>query len=222
MKLRINVQNVPLESVYPNGWNPNQQSDFIFEKELLSIETHGFLDPILVREKDGRFEIIDGEHRWKAATKLGSSEIAVNNLGEVSDQDAKQLTILMNEIRGRADSGLLSNLLKDLEQTMSLEGLQTALPFTKVEIENYLATANIDFAALSARESASKEEPASEPFRTVSFVLPESVADQLEAQVDRFKRALGSPGENVRKASHVKPVECMVQHLAQIPDNQLV
>jgi hypothetical protein len=165
MELKINVQEVPIDSLKPNPWNPNKQTDFIFEKEKMSIKTHGFIDPILVREKDGDLEIIDGEHRFRAARSLGFEKISVNNLGEVSDPVAKQLTIIMNETRGRADADMMSKLLKDIEQSVGLDHMIEVLPYTPTEIEAFTAEASVDWNEISPSlsQSAPLETAGSDP-----------------------------------------------------------
>lgn len=183
----------------------------MYEKELKSITKNGFLVPILVREKDDAFEIIDGEHRWKAGKALGMSEIPVNNLGVVKDSDAKTLTVLLNEIRGKAESGLMADLMKDLEGELGRLNLEDIMPFASFELDNLLDTAGLDFDI--------KDDPDggldAEGFRRVSYNLPEGVADQLEAQVKRFKQWL-HPDDNPKDVSPVQAIEAMCQHLSQI------
>src|SRR5438045_6741 len=70
---------VPVDAIEPNPWNPNAMDKAMFEKELASIRKYGFVDPLTVREVDfighRHYEIIDGEHRWKAAKQLGYAEL---------------------------------------------------------------------------------------------------------------------------------------------------
>ncbi|HVY86308.1 MAG TPA: ParB/RepB/Spo0J family partition protein [Caulobacterales bacterium] len=70
--------------------NPNQPRKHFDEAELSeladSIRTHGVLQPILVRPiADGRFEIVAGERRWRAAQRAGLHSIpaVVRELDEV-------------------------------------------------------------------------------------------------------------------------------------------
>lgn len=67
----LNAEWVALNTIEPNPWNPNVQSEFIFEKTVASILEHGFVDPIKVRSiGEHHYEIIDGEHRWKVAKHI--------------------------------------------------------------------------------------------------------------------------------------------------------
>lgn len=222
--VKINLISVPAIKLLPNPWNPNEQTDFIFEKERNSIRTHGFIDPILVRElDDGQFEIIDGEHRWKAAQLEGMTEIPCNNLGQVADSAAKQLTIIMNETRGEARRDKLSELLKDLASEVGMASLYESLPYQMTEIDALVNSQPIDWDQIgddsNSLGSASVE--GQDDFETVTLRLPEGVAAQLNAQIDRFKKAL-HPNEKPSACSPVQAIEAMCQHLAQIEDSELL
>ncbi|WP_133580922.1 nucleoid occlusion protein [Aureibacillus halotolerans] len=71
------VRQIPVESIVPNQFQP--RTVFIDEKiiELAqTIHTHGIIQPIVVRPMaDDRFEIIAGERRWRAVSKLGWTEV---------------------------------------------------------------------------------------------------------------------------------------------------
>lgn len=68
---------LPVASIQPNAKQPRQ----VFDEEALaelkaSIQEVGFLQPIVVREvDDGRYEIVMGERRWRAAQAVGRDSI---------------------------------------------------------------------------------------------------------------------------------------------------
>jgi ParB family chromosome partitioning protein len=66
------VKKISVEEIVPNRFQP--RTVFVDEKieELsLTIRTHGIIQPIVVRQVDGRYEIIAGERRFRAVKKLG-------------------------------------------------------------------------------------------------------------------------------------------------------
>jgi hypothetical protein len=217
-QIKDKISRVSVDKIFPNPWNPNKQSDFVYEKERNSIRKFGFLDPVLVRSIPEGYEIIDGEHRWRAAQEEGLTEIPVNDLGKVSDSVAKQLTIIMNETRGRADYTELGKLMQDINADVKLEELLEVMPFVDSEMDAFLHPEKVASPADHGGASASSSD---EGFRTVAFKLPESIAEQLEQQVTRFKQHL-HPGEDPEDVSYVSAVEAIIQHVAQIPDDQLV
>jgi len=143
---------VPIDHVIPNRWNPNVQSDFMIEKGKKAVQEFGFLGAILVRETAGVYEIIDGEHRWRYLKELGSKEIPVESLGEISETNAKTLTILMNRLRGEDDIEKRSAILNELNK-----GQLALLPFTEEEIENEKKLFHFDFSQFDNQEEVKEK-----------------------------------------------------------------
>jgi ParB family transcriptional regulator, chromosome partitioning protein len=66
------------------------------EQLMRSIDQHGILEPLLVRPlKINQYELVAGERRYRAAVKLGLSEVPVV-IRQLSDQDAIQLALIEN------------------------------------------------------------------------------------------------------------------------------
>ncbi len=88
---------VPIEFVSRNPRNPRKAFN---EEELrdlaASIRQHGIVQPVVVRTLEGgRYEIIAGERRWRAAQLAGLSEIPVI-VRDVDDRTALELAIVEN------------------------------------------------------------------------------------------------------------------------------
>jgi ParB family chromosome partitioning protein len=71
-----------------------------FEEEAMeslseSLETHGLLQPIVVRKVDDRYELIAGERRLRAAQKAGWSDVPAN-IVEADDRASAELAIVEN------------------------------------------------------------------------------------------------------------------------------
>jgi ParB family chromosome partitioning protein len=68
---------LPVSSIEPNAKQPRHVFDEEALEELkISIQEVGFLQPIVVREiGDGRYEIVMGERRWRAAQAVGKESI---------------------------------------------------------------------------------------------------------------------------------------------------
>ncbi len=179
-------QRVPIEALQPNKWNPNRMDEFMYEKELSSMRAFGFVDPITVRQlADGLFEILDGEHRWRAAQDLGMKMVPIWNLGNVPDATAKQLTIVLNETRGRSDNDKLSALLKDLLESESRADLMENLPFD-AERFRALTGSDFDWAQLDMDE---EELPEAEQSHWVERIyrMPLEAAQVLDQALAKIK-----------------------------------
>lgn len=75
-----------------------------FQALVTAMREQGYvLQPILVRPHpvlEGRYQIIDGEHRWKAAMENGFQEIPIIVVEESNERRAKLRTLAMNNIHG--------------------------------------------------------------------------------------------------------------------------
>lgn len=182
----LSIQHVPLDKIVPNPWNPNKQNKRQFEAEVESIADNGFIAPILVRKLGMRFEIIDGEHRWKALSKIAEDGIQgkgnIPSLVEsltipaivltVDETQAKKLTIIMNETRGTADIGELTKLLQDLATNLG-DDLLTGLPYTQSQLEELM---NMGGDALDEMNKSMDEQEAPEGFKVIAVLNEEDEA----------------------------------------------
>jgi len=94
---RGDVQELRLEAIVPNRFQPRQQfSEVELEELTASLKQNGLLQPILVRRKgDGIFELIAGERRLRAAKLAGMQNIQVI-VRNVSDQESMVLALVEN------------------------------------------------------------------------------------------------------------------------------
>ena len=87
---------VPLEAVDANPFQPRKRFDDDRLKELAeSIRADGVLQPVVVRRKGTRYELVMGERRLQAARLAGVPTIPVV-VREVRDADALRLAIVEN------------------------------------------------------------------------------------------------------------------------------
>lgn len=187
--IKADISIIPIDQLEPNPWNPNKQSDFIYEKEKNSIQTFGFIDPVTVRliEKD-KFQIIDGFHRWKAAKDLGYLKIPINDLGRIPDGKAKQLTIILNELRGEYDPLKLAEIVKELSQDGGIDELIQNLPFTEQEIQNLIKVT--DFNWNQFKPGAEAESSGDDEWITLEFRVSKSQGDVINQAIDRIVKGL--------------------------------
>lgn len=90
------VSYLKTDSIKDNAFQPRTHYDDIKLDELkASIREKGVLQPILVRRKDGAYEVVAGERRLKAARALNMSEIPAI-VKEVTDQEALVLALVEN------------------------------------------------------------------------------------------------------------------------------
>ncbi len=87
---------VKLTAVEPNRDQPRKNFDEDALLELAeSIKQFGLLQPILVQERDGYYEIIAGERRWRAAKIAGLKEVPVI-IKNLTDQEIVEISLIEN------------------------------------------------------------------------------------------------------------------------------
>lgn len=82
--------------IEPNKEQPRKE----FDPDLLnrlaeSITKHGVIQPLTVREKNGAYQIVAGERRWRAAKIAGLTEVPVRIM-ELSDSETAQIALIEN------------------------------------------------------------------------------------------------------------------------------
>jgi len=88
------IRQININKIAPN---PHQARSELGEmKDLInSIKEKGILEPILVRPKNGDYEIIAGERRYMASKRIGLSEIPCIVMN-VNDMEAMEISLIEN------------------------------------------------------------------------------------------------------------------------------
>ena len=122
------VRRVPIGALVANRQNPRRDFDPDQLEELTSsIREKGIMQPLLVRPSGGeagRYELIAGERRWRAAQRAGLSDVPVI-VREVDDKEALELAIIENV--QRAD-------LNPLEEAMGYGQLMEQFAYTQQDL----------------------------------------------------------------------------------------
>lgn len=88
---------VPLSAIEPNKDQPRREFDEEKLQQLAdSISRYGVLQPLLVRDMgNGRYQLLAGERRWRAARLAGLTELPVQ-LKELEDQGVLEVALIEN------------------------------------------------------------------------------------------------------------------------------
>lgn len=85
-----------LDDIIPNRFQPRIVFDEKALKELaVSIREHGVIQPIIVRNVNGKYEIIAGERRYKASALAGLTKIPAI-IRELDDKESSKVALLEN------------------------------------------------------------------------------------------------------------------------------
>jgi len=183
---KLEVVYIRVDQLVPNPWNPNKMSDEMLRKEIDSIKEFGFVDPIHCRGMGEFVQIIDGEHRWKAAKAIGMEEIPVILL-EVDDTVAEQLTIVLNDLRGKPDEEKLAALVRDLSTRRSMLDLERVLPYKREKLAEMIAERRADFDWDALKRPKIEEKPEVQQWVERIYRLPLEAAKVIDEALAKVK-----------------------------------
>lgn len=86
---------VPIEDLDANPGQPRQEIGDLTEL-VASIREKGVLEPLLVRPFGGRFQIIAGERRYRAAVEAGLAEVPCVVREGVTDAEVMEIALIEN------------------------------------------------------------------------------------------------------------------------------
>lgn len=149
------VLEVEVHRIQPNPRQPRARFD---EKTLadlaLSIRSNGVLQPILVRPSDGKYEIIAGERRWRAAQKAGLQRVPVL-IREAADAQILELALVENiqreDLNPVDEARAYQMLVEDLD--LSQEEVARRVGKERATVANTLRLLHLPQLALRALEA---------------------------------------------------------------------
>ena len=116
------LRKLPIEMVVRNRYQPRSEIPQESLQDLAdSIRAQGIIQPIIVRsDVAGRFEIIAGERRWRAAQLAGLTEVPAV-VREVSEQSAMAMALIENiqreDLNPLEEAQALNRLITEFEMT---------------------------------------------------------------------------------------------------------
>lgn len=95
-KDRESITELEIQAVEPNPRQPRKNFDQARLEELAaSIREHGVVQPIVVRPKGGRYEIVAGERRWRASQLAGLTRVPAL-VREFSEAETMEIALIEN------------------------------------------------------------------------------------------------------------------------------
>jgi ParB family chromosome partitioning protein len=121
------VASIPISQIEPNPLQPRTIFDAGRLQELAnSIETHGIVQPILIRRKDSHFELIAGERRLRAAKLAGLAEVPAI-IQDYADDRVLEIALIENIQREDLNPIETAQALERLAREMNLSHEEIAI-----------------------------------------------------------------------------------------------
>jgi len=146
--------------------------------------------PLICRRlPDGRYQILDGEHRWRLLGELGETG-AWCVVWDVSDEDALILLATLNRLHGEDVPAKRSALIAELEHHQTLAELARLLPEPEAELQSMLELLDFDIEEVIARLTEEAERAAASGPRLFSFAVDLEDAPRVEQAIQQAIDAL--------------------------------
>ncbi len=185
-----------------------------------SIKQHGILSPIVVMKKDGKYQIVAGERRYRAAKIAGLSKVPVI-VRTLDVQNKLELSIIENAQREDLNAIELATAYAKLKTQFNLSNEEIAkrVGKSKITIENTLRLLNLPDEAKKAMREHKLSEGVMRPLvnadeKTIKAALPKIIDEGWTVrQVEQFIASKKKPSSaraiklNAYKKQEVKLTE---------------
>jgi ParB family chromosome partitioning protein len=122
---RDRVQRIKFDRIRPCPFQPRKDFSEEALRELAdSIKEQGIVQPLIVRERHGQFELIAGERRWRAAQLVGLAEVPVI-VREADDRAVLEMALIENLQREN---------LNGIEEALGYSQLMSQFQLTQEEV----------------------------------------------------------------------------------------
>jgi ParB family chromosome partitioning protein len=185
---------IPIDQIDPNPNQPRQVMGDLSEL-MASIAEKGIIEPIIVRQRGTRFQIVAGERRYQAAIQVGLREIPIV-IREVDDNEIIEVALVENLQR------------KDLtafEEAEALQSLSDRCRYTHEDMAKRLGksrTSITESLSLNAMPEEVKNLCRLADIHSKSLLLQvvrQGDPQKMVALVEKISRDGGATREQVRK-----------------------
>ena len=165
-------------------YNPRrdlQPEDAEYQKLRRSIETFGYIEPIIWNERTGH--VVGGHQRLKVLLEQGAEDIEAVVV-DLEERDEKILNVLLNKVKGRWDIGRLADLLQQLDETGDME----VTGFEDWELQSLLMQYD-HIKDLMEEDFSDYSDSKEKDTFTMTFSLPEGARETVERYMENTENA---------------------------------
>ena len=183
---------LPIEKLKPNPWNVNFLTEDVRSRLQAEMKKHGAkaIKPLTVREKNGVYEIVDGEQRWRIARELGWKTIPVV-IKKFRDEEVKELCLSYNVLRGHADWFKLAEIMaREAEMGVDLEAAYSPI-LKPQEIDVVLDLNKLDSEAKRILRREHSRRPLSLSQLEIILKFPEKIQPRIAQALVEKELGLG-------------------------------
>jgi ParB family chromosome partitioning protein len=212
----VGLYEIPITRIGPNPHQPRREFNEESLKELAeSIRSEGLLQPVVVRKRDDKFELIAGERRWRACQQLKMKLIPARVI-EASESSSAILSLIENlqreDLNPIEESMGFASLMKDFDLTQeqvaervgrSRASVANSLRLLQLarEIQGYIIKGHLSVG--HAKVLLGVEDAENRLLLARQSIERGWSVRELERRVEAFRK----PGERSGKSRSVSPAE---------------
>lgn len=151
----LNEENLPVGSLTPADWNPNEMVDSMRDRLRGSLDRFGLVLPLVVRSiGENVYEVISGNQRLEVLLEAGYEAVPCIVV-DANDTEARLLSQALNNIHGHDDLGMKAELVREVLRVLPLSDVLKVLPESADSLRDLSSLGQSDMAAsLNAWERA--------------------------------------------------------------------
>jgi len=192
LKLATGFVDIETDRLIKADWNYKTGDDEMLQKLRENIRTNGQIENIIIRElPDGRYEVVNGNHRYDVLVELGLATCHAYNLGVISDNQAKKVSIETNETRFATDNVKLAEIIDQLLGEYSAEELAVTMPFSEEELDHMQKSLTFDWSQFDDTDGSAtgSGEPGEIVFTITVKEADSCIEQELEELCRRYESA---------------------------------
>lgn len=144
-QLPVGWEIINVDQLVKAEWNYKTNDEKLQEKLINNLKRNGVILNINVREiDDGKYEVIDGNHRLDAMQKLNIKEVVARNHGKITLAQATRISIELNETQHAADVYKLRDSVDHILTEFDKDEFLETAPYDENEIDNLLNIRHYD------------------------------------------------------------------------------
>ena len=183
-EIKVEIRTLKSAQLKAADYNPRrdlQPEDAEYQKLRRSIETFGYIEPIIWNERTGR--VVGGHQRLKVLLEQGAEDIEAVVV-DLEEKDEKILNVLLNKVKGRWDIGKLAELLQQLDETGDME----ITGFEDWELQSLLMQYD-HIKDLMEEDFSDYSDGKEKDTFTMTFSLPEGARETVEKYIENTENA---------------------------------
>jgi len=196
--MEINIQEnfkkykvIDIKNIILANWNyketDNDSAISLIEKLKSNLKRNGQVENIQVRLlNDGKYEVINGNHRVMAFLQLKIKKIISYDHGKISLNEAKRIAIETNETKFKADNMKLADIIVEIQDDFTIEELVQTMPFSNSELKNFSKLSEFSWDQYDQPDNIDTGENKKEEFGTIKYPL------LLQPDIDKAKNLIGT------------------------------